>query len=888
MLSRKPNLKVPPRNPPNYADIGPLSLASVTPVASPGIDRSVKPHLFKSLSSPNSDNEDKNKPYRPSRSLQSQIDKLSDSAPNLATCNTETRTEYFDLLPSFQMFQSIVTRNDFEFDEGNLGVPPTYDPISPSVSSEPQSGREVDTLLQSVSQSLNSASIGVDNDEEMECERQYLISDNESENGIQGFRNFQSRLMSPGTSSDSAQIQLNRSNGRITHESFGHSVLDNIDMLPHAKDSPLSIEIFVTKGVPAPNEPYESETKLKEYSTGDIVNGFVIITNTLDHDVDFGLFIVTLEATIKAVLPRGDDKSDSARTILQKKPLKMYDLHASYNEAPIPSAAGIEYKFLSRDESDGCLIGLPNDRILKGKQKYKKFIVFRFPNMLLDNACPHGVLRHTMPPPSFGLDETAFFKRAASIEVNKALGYGFLNVRGSPIKVKDYAFSDLSVSYTIEAKFIDKLNTKNQSLAFSPNDINAPDNELKYVISRSAQFFLRYVPDVKSQVDYHNKAYSISGQDTFDTIGINGMFYTSLAKRETWQFIEHMNLTIEQEIESALDKREFSGDDIKRKNLRIHRRADKEFGSKINLSQVDSISDILTPERLQRYDKNMILFTQDAVSIFGKKKKRILPQSYRIGEMVLCVKVPDKLIPYGSPKLIQKYNDGKRNANTLSSVREDTQVLKLYNRGDETLIKNLDIELLFRATNDNERPPSISQIEFNVVAWSYRTEFPINISFGHDFFYSKSTIAGAVIQQDDVENTKQNLFQLKNVINHFISFLKDTKTYISLNTYSYLIGVSKMGFKKDTIKNYFQNLNASTTDLNKDDWKGEKTSAKSTTWSRNLSVPLKIVNKNNVTLPPSFQNCLVGRLYALQVCVKFKGGEDSQNTLKIDVPVLVG
>lgn len=57
----------------------------------------------------------KNVPYRPSPEQQRQIDLLSGTKSNnskpqspLTTVNSATRTEYFDLLPSFEMFQSIL------------------------------------------------------------------------------------------------------------------------------------------------------------------------------------------------------------------------------------------------------------------------------------------------------------------------------------------------------------------------------------------------------------------------------------------------------------------------------------------------------------------------------------------------------------------------------------------------------------------------------------------------------------------------------------------------------------------------------------------------------------------------------------------------------------
>ncbi|KAM9934323.1 hypothetical protein OXX80_006074 [Metschnikowia pulcherrima] len=911
--SRSKDTSFPPADPPTYADVE-LSDASpgLTPVTSSGQGEiSIKQGLFHSRNSNSNPNLSKrNVPYKPARNLQGHIDRLGGSSLNLATVSTDARTEYFDILPSFQMFQSILKRNDFEFDEDSLGNPPVYNAVSQASADSPSttmgSPEIPDSGTQNVldSASRNLAQFTLDDEDDADEEEdndefdgQYLFSENDLEDGLQSRSRSREALNLQVSHSEEyrrrSRSRTPMASGILTHESYGNSVLDNIDMLPHAKTSPLSIEIFVTKEVPTPNGPCELETKLKEYSSGDAVHGYVVITNNSEKSVDFGLFTVSLECTVKAVYATTKGHLSRPQTILQKKLLKMYDLNASFNEGPIPSSAGIEYDYLSRDTYDGCIIGLPNNRILRPKEKYKKFVMFKFPEMLLDNACPHGVLRHTMPPPSFGLDSTAFYKRASTIEINKALGYGFLNSRGSPIKVRDYSFDDVSVSYAIEAKFIDKLHTKDQRVPISTNDINDPQNESQYIVSQSASFFLRYIPDVNCQVETYSKAYNLFGYDTFDSIGINGVLYSRLAKRHTWRFIERMNATIEQEIQSALDKREYNDDQLKRKHL-FAGPANADFSSRIRPASTNGSAGYFSEEEIRQMEANNVVFANESVDVYGKKKKRLLSSTTKIGQMMLCVAVPDKLLPYGSPRLIQKYNDGKRTSvsfnpkeDSLSLQPVSSNMSGLYNRTESLVIQDLDIELHFNGFADDIKPPVISSVDFELVAWSYRTDYPIPLPFEHDFFYTKPHVAGAVIQHDDVESTKENLSCLKDTVNHYISFLRDTKTYISQNTYSYLKGLSKMGIKKDTIKEYFQNIHASP-QFGNDDWTGKKVDFDTVRWSKSLKLPLKVLNKNNITLPPSFQSCLVGRLYSIQVIVRLKGGEDPQNKIKLSVPVLVG
>ena len=97
-----------------------------------------------------------------------------------------------------------------------------------------------------------------------------------------------------------------------------------------------------------------------------------------------------------------------------------------------------------------------------------------------------------------------FYNRGEAIQLNKALGYGFLNVRGTPMLTKDYSFDDLSISYTIEAKFIDRLNSTEPISHDEINNTDNNNNAAEYVISKSSQYFLRFIPDLKNKYNIVN------------------------------------------------------------------------------------------------------------------------------------------------------------------------------------------------------------------------------------------------------------------------------------------------------------------------------------------------------------------------------------------------
>lgn len=850
-MRKKERSPEPSSNPPSYEELR-QNLSSLIDSKQ---DHSTSTRLCSSDKS-----ECRNIPYRPSKNIQAHINRLLSATP-LEISASGTETEYFDLLPSFQLYQSILKRNDFEFDENSLGNPPLYGDYQRS---------SVRTDGNSRSDQMPRAPLRIIDLDDHQMEAGYRFTADEDNDGVE--QNTHDMHDHPQIS----QLDEPHNRGELSHESYGTSVLDNIDKLPIARYSPLTIQIFVTKNVPRPNEPNELENKLKEYSCGDIVNGYVIINNTSHEDIDFGLFVVSLEGTVKA-LPQDSRENDAGKPpskFMLKKFLKMYDLNASYNYGVIPSSAGIQYDANSRDHYDGCILGLPDDRVLKAGEKYKKFITFKFPEMLLDNACPHDVMRHTMPPPSFGTDER--FLNGQSLEVNKALGYGTSSVRGSPIKVRDFSFDNLSVSYAIEAKFIDKENLEKLEKLLN-------GDESRYVVSKKSQFFLRFVPDVKAQVEAYSRAYRDFKEETFEKIGIDGMFFNQLTSSSTWNTIHQMNKLIEDEIKSETTALEESSKDQKRIWEGSPSRS-----IKTSKDQFSNLSSQLVQEREVE---------SHATTIFAKKRKRLLPVSSAVGELRMAVQIPDKLIPYVSPRLLQKYNQGNPCSQLQSlSIQGDKNALapvssnmeELYNRDDAFLMNSVLTKITFLNNETIEKPPGISHIDFNIVAWTYRTEYPLPLSLEHDLFYSNP--ASSLRDRNfTFIDTHENLLILKDRINLQITNLRDKGTLLSQRTFSYLKGISKLGVKKDTIQNFFEPINfSSSLDSLQYEWTATETHNKRLEWRTELTLPLKISNKHNYTLVPSFQNCLVGRLYALQIIVKLKGAENGTNEMKVEVPVLVG
>lgn len=860
-------------------------------------------------STSSSSNTVKNVPYTPSAEQQRHIDNLGGTS--LLSMASHTQTEFFDVLPSFQMFQSIMKRDDDQFNEDLNINPPVYtdQDSSPRHATGRTSSQET---LNQVTHRLREYDIQ-DMGEIPEVDDNFFHpTDNDSE-----------------ATSGTATPQTNATRT----ENYGHSVLDTIDRLPVVKYSPLEIGIFVTKTVPHPNLTNELETRLKEYTSGDYVNGYIVIANTSDSPVDFGLFTVTLEGTIKSTEknPHTESHLDPHRysKILMKKFLKMYDLNASYGYVQVPNSAGIEYEYNDIDASDGCILGLPTNRVLQPHTKYKKFFTFKFPDKLLDNVCMHSILPHILPPPSMGFDATSFHNKGEGIELSRALGYGFLSIRGTPLLTKDYSIDNVSVSYTIEAKFIDKKVKKDQKEMFEEHEIN----ESNYLIASSSQYFLRFIPDLGELLQYYNQGYMF-GNETFGTIGIDGKLFESFLYLSTWRGINGLFFLVEKEIDSILQKQVSSDSEIKLKNLIVHSDNEREI---LNPQDYDTnikerINQELhrNPDEETMYREERMLGTVIPAPIYKKKGTLFASNVKQLGQLKVYARIPNKVIPYASPKLLMKYNNGSvenlssgsltpsnglravtsHNSLHLSPVTSNglrpvtlagedlrpisstsSHITDLYNRDENDLIHTLDVDVIFYSNDSASRPPPIVGIDVNVVLWSYSSEYPFPVELGYDFFYSDPV--NGKVHDDDVAITRENMQTIKDKATSIMLFVEANQLEISKTADLNLRAFRTLGIKKDTIQDFFKPLTAAThPQLFSDDWQAvQQQVSNQIKWVKSMSIPLHCINKNNVTLIPSFQSCLVGRLYCLQVNVKYKGAEAQHptvNTVHVDVPIIVG
>ena len=116
----------------------------------------------------------------------------------------------------------------------------------------------------------------------------------------------------------------------------------------------------------------------------------------------------------------------------------------------------------------------------------------------------------------------------------------------------------------------------------------------------------------------------------------------------TWKDIKLKNLDVEKEIDEKLLHMELSPQEVKNKSLII------------NNTEHTTTNNIRLEQHFKPLSSELekILLATKYLQKYLVKEKMILSSLVKIGELKLSVIIPDKIIPYASPRLLMKYNNG--------------------------------------------------------------------------------------------------------------------------------------------------------------------------------------------------------------------------------------
>lgn len=284
-----------------------------------------------------------------------------------------------------------------------------------------------------------------------------------------------------------------------------NSILGNTQRMKTLADvkakasSNLRVEIHVTEGPCTKGVPSKSiDVGSYEYQQGDSINGYVLIENESNVPINFDMFSVVFEGKVTVI----GDANDSKRSVVFYKFLNMFDYYASWTPANISDKPVLAEEI---DPIDGSRLRLPEEKFFSPRVLYKRFFNFRLPDRLLDCACEtHNLIRHCEVLPSIGLARDQFMQEIRRLRQPRQKGLSDFTIGPSkpskpsgPIskkkpnatfgeRVKDLSFPDTAISYSVVARVIGR------SSQF--NEIPKDDDADEFIIMEESSCFVRVIP----------------------------------------------------------------------------------------------------------------------------------------------------------------------------------------------------------------------------------------------------------------------------------------------------------------------------------------------------------------------------------------------------------
>lgn len=292
----------------------------------------------------------------------------------------------------------------------------------------------------------------------------------------------------PTTTTQPANSEDNSTNFIVADETTGswqETVLNNVHKLKNLTPTKNKVSnaikqsVYFTKEICQIGvEPTLIDPTKLEYEQGCYVHGFVLIENTLDKPIPFDMFYVLLEGNFMI-----DNPKDTKNPIIYKKFLEMFDLSASWNDVYVNRLVSeCTDRYICPnwvDPRDGSRLAIHTGRQLQPGDKYKRFFTFKIPDKLLDSECSnHDIASHVELPPTMGMSR-------------------FENYANKNYKIKDFAFMDAAVSYSVMTRFIGKrsLYHVDEDLCDKDDTKLINDKGDEFIILKETNNFLRIVPN---------------------------------------------------------------------------------------------------------------------------------------------------------------------------------------------------------------------------------------------------------------------------------------------------------------------------------------------------------------------------------------------------------
>lgn len=271
--------------------------------------------------------------------------------------------------------------------------------------------------------------------------------------------------------------------------SWRETLLDNIQSLRNLTDSDneyskgVNISVHFTENVGEKGvAPKHIDPLNFEYKQGDFLNGYILIRNEGTKPLPFDMFYVLFEGNF--VVSNSKDPFDK-KPVKVRKFLEMFDFAASYSEVTLVNRILSEHGNvmgscpLMIDPYDNTHLHIEADKVLHPGITYKRFFNFKIPVRLLDSECnDHNLTGHTELPPTLGMSlaEKSVWKSAER-------------------PISDFSFIDASTNYAVLARIIGKANKYGavQLTESGTKLINARGDE--FIILKEYSSFIRILQE---------------------------------------------------------------------------------------------------------------------------------------------------------------------------------------------------------------------------------------------------------------------------------------------------------------------------------------------------------------------------------------------------------
>lgn len=651
---------------------------------------------------------------------------------------------------------------------------------------------------------------------------------------------------------------------------FEKNIIDSAHLLYNYDSFDLKIDIHVTKDVPFLNKPSETESMLKEYTSGDVVHGYVIVENIYDEPIEFKMFHVTLEGYTSIV-------DNEHKKQIFKKFLTMVDLSASWSHGNISPSANLSFEAYSKDY-EGCILGLPKNRILAPKTKYKKYFTFKLPYNLLDSTCRHQQEIHTLLPPSFGVDRIKKRGKYSNLKVDPILNYGNLKFQGSPILTDDLSGDVLSINYSINARIIGY----------------TPKNQSRLCILKDQEYSLRFIP-----FGFVTPIISSKKDLEFLCLNIERVFQVAdrALKLNNKNLIENveisdMNVKLRQlnignsnnDVNSGYNSNDYKFS-IRNHELNNNNNNNSDF------TKIENHLDYVYKNHSNLLKSNFL----NKLKNINKNDSINNKNFTKSGLITISTTIPKEGLPYYSPKLISKTNE-LTNLSISGSLNNQDLLNEELSIIEKQELSNINFKLKFSPSDHSLElsPPDLKTIKtslsiFNIYSTS---SIPIKISYDllkeNEFNKLKTKFKKYETTYEELKtkfNNKSNISKSDQEeeeeldINSFIdeTIIQDIKSMNQLKVEKYII--SPIDFEPQYKTSQWSKSSSSSTTSDHNSITQSLYS-----WERTIDISNFSFPKNlNQTLIPNFQTCLLSRIY----CINFNFYFINDQNVEINVPIRV-